>query len=978
MKINLPPQYRLVHEEKLNDINGFGVNLVHIKSGARLALIKNEDTNKVFCIGFRTPPKDSTGVAHIIEHSVLCGSKNFPAKNTFVELAGSSLNTYLNAATYPDRTVYPVASQNNQDFKNLMHVYMDAVLYPIIYNRKEIFNQEAWHYSLENEADELKINGVVYNEMKGVFSSPEQQLVRMNQNTLFQDTCYGVESGGDPDYIPELSYEEFLEFHRTYYHPSNSYIYLYGDMDFEERLIWLDKEYLSHFDYMKVDSEITVQKGFDALKEVDTYYSLGEEDVHEENTYLSLNIAVGGSTSNELILGLQILDYILFDIPGAPVKQALLDASIGKDILSHLSVENLQPMLSIIAKNSEEDRKEKFLSVIHDALSELVNEGLNERTLNGAINLFEFKYREADYGSTPKGLVYGLRVMRSWIYNDDEPFQYLKDGVLFEKLRQNISSRYFEKLISDHLLNNNHKSLVILKPKAGLNGINEMKLKESLSAYKDTLSGDELRTIVEETKNLKLYQETPSTQEEIDSIPMLTRDDIGSDPQPLYNEEMNVDGTRVIHHDVFTNEIVYLRLLFDVKDVPKELIPYLSLLSLVVGNVDTDNYSYLEYSNEVNLYTGGIDHNVISFSVKSNTGDYLPMYEIRTKVMYDKLPEAYRLIEEVINHTQIKDYKRLKEIIDEMKSRLQMIFLSSTHSIAVTRAMSYYSKHGMFKEATQGISFYQFLENISTNYGELKDEIISKLKTLMELIFTKDKLLVSVTADKRGYEMCMKSYSSFIQVIRKSASERLLAGYDRMPLAPKCLNEGFKAAMQVQYVARAGNYFKAGYEYTGALKVLRTILSYDYLWHNVRVKGGAYGCMCGFSGVDGDVYFTSYRDPGLRSTNETYENIPEFIKHYVANDRDITKSIISTISTLDIPLTPQTVGARSLSMFLAGITYEDLKREREEIINVTQEDIRALHGLIRSVLNEGNICVIGNENKIEEDRDLFKEVKNLM
>lgn len=505
-----------------------------------------------------------------------------------------------------------------------------------------------------------------------------------------------------------------------------------------------------------------------------------------------------------------------------------------------------------------------------------------------------------------------------------------------------------------------------------------MKLKESLSAYKDTLSGDELRTIVEETKNLKLYQETPSTQEEIDSIPMLTRDDIGSDPQPLYNEEMNVDGTRVIHHDVFTNEIVYLRLLFDVKDVPKELIPYLSLLSLVVGNVDTDNYSYLEYSNEVNLYTGGIDHNVISFSVKSNTGDYLPMYEIRTKVMYDKLPEAYRLIEEVINHTQIKDYKRLKEIIDEMKSRLQMIFLSSTHSIAVTRAMSYYSKHGMFKEATQGISFYQFLENISTNYGELKDEIISKLKTLMELIFTKDKLLVSVTADKRGYEMCMKSYSSFIQVIRKSASERLLAGYDRMPLAPKCLNEGFKAAMQVQYVARAGNYFKAGYEYTGALKVLRTILSYDYLWHNVRVKGGAYGCMCGFSGVDGDVYFTSYRDPGLRSTNETYENIPEFIKHYVANDRDITKSIISTISTLDIPLTPQTVGARSLSMFLAGITYEDLKREREEIINVTQEDIRALHGLIRSVLNEGNICVIGNENKIEEDRDLFKEVKNLM
>jgi Zn-dependent M16 (insulinase) family peptidase len=418
--------------------------------------------------------------------------------------------------------------------------------------------------------------------------------------------------------------------------------------------------------------------------------------------------------------------------------------------------------------------------------------------------------------------------------------------------------------------------------------------------------------------------------------------------------------------------------LFDVKDIPKELLPYLSLLSLVLGYIDTDNYSYLEYSNEVNLHTGGIYHNVISFSIKDVTDDYLPMFEIGTKVMYDKLPEAFRLIKEMLYHTQLKDYKRLKEIIEEMKSRMQMLFQSSGHMVAANRAMSYYSVHGMFKEATQGITFYQFLEDLTNNYGQMKDTVISKLKELMEMVFIKDKLTVSITADIDGYDMFLKGFTSFVNDLRESASDRLFSDYDKVPLKPKCLNEGFKAAMQVQYVARAGNYFKAGYKYTGALKILRMILSYDYLWTNVRVKGGAYGCMCGFSGVDGDVYFTSYRDPNLKNTNQVYESIPEFIKNFTADERDITKSIIGTISTLDTPMTPQTKGSRSLSMLLSGLSYEDLKKERNDIINVTQEDIRALHELVQAVLIEGNICVIGNESKIVEDSDLFYEVKNLM
>lgn len=980
MKMNIPYSYRFVFDEKLDDLNGYGAYIVHKKTGAKIAIIKNEDNNKVFSIGFRTPPKNSTGVAHIIEHSVLCGSKNFPAKDSFVELAKGSLNTFLNAMTFSDRTLYPVASQNDQDFKNLMHVYLDAVLFPNIYSRKEIFKQEAWHYALENEDDELRINGVVYNEMKGVFSSPEQQLLRLNQNTLFPDTPYGVESGGDPMYIPELTYEEFLDFHKTFYHPSNSYIYLYGDMDFEERLIWLDKEYLSKFDYLKVDSEIASQKGFEALRETEAFYSLGEDENTKENTYLSLNMAMAitKEKSKEITLGFQILDYVLYEAPGAPVKQALLDAGIGKDILSQFNSEYLQPSVSIVAKNTDESKKQEFLSIIRSTLSRLVDERLNEKSIRAAINFFEFKYREADYGSYPKGLMYGLRVMKSWLYDDDKPFENLKDNLLYDKMKKYIGTGFYEQLIKDYMLNNNHASLVILKPKVGLNKNRELEIKESLASYKKSLSKADIQNIINETKNLKRYQETPSTKEEIETIPLLTRDDIGPDPEPLYNEEKTIDGVRLIHHEVFTNEIVYFRLLFDVKDIPKELIPYLSLLSAVLGYIDTDNYSYLEYSNEVNLHTGGIYHDVISFSFKDKTDEYLPMFEIGTKVMYDKLPESFRLIEEVLYHTQLKDYKRLKEIIDEMKSRMQMIFQSSSHIVAVNRAMSYYSVHGMFKELTQGISFYDFLEELTDNYGQMKDTVITKLKELMEMVFVKDKLIVSITADKDGYNAFSKGITFLINGLPEKASERQFLGYDRVPLKPKCLNEGFKSAMQVQYVARAGNYFKAGFKYTGALKVLRMILSYDYLWTNVRVKGGAYGCMCGFSGVDGELYFTSYRDPNLSNTNKVYEDIPDFIKNYSADDRDITKSIIGTISTLDKPLTPQTKGSRSLSMQLSGLTYDDLKKERDDIINVTQEDIRALDKLVQAVLAQGNICVIGNESKIEENRELFNEVKNLM
>ena len=978
MKIKIPAAYEFILEEKLEDMNGIGTLLLHKKTGARVAIVANDDNNKVFSIGFRTPPANSTGVAHIIEHSVLCGSRHFPAKDPFIELAKGSLNTFLNAMTYPDKTVYPVASMNDQDFKNLMHVYMDAVLYPNIYQRKEIFLQEGWHYELETEDAELKYNGVVYNEMKGAFSSPEAMLYSMIQNSLFPDTPYGVESGGDPDYIPELSYEEFLEFHRTYYHPSNSYIYLYGDMDFEERLHWLDKEYLNQYERLEVNSEVALQKPFASSREINAFYPLGEEEGTKDSTYISYNTVIGNSLDKELGLTFQVLDYVLLQAPGAPIKQALLDAGIGRDILGGFENELLQPTFTVIAKNSEESKKERFVAIIREVLAKVVAEGLEEKSLRAAINYYEFKYREADYGQFPKGLLYGLRAMSSWLYDDKKPFLHLKDTSGYTFLKDKIGTGYYERIIKEYLLENTHNSILLLKPKAGLNAEKEEQLKERLAQYKATLSGEELQRLVRETRELEEFQETPSTKEELEAIPLLTRADIKKEIEPLFNTESTIGQVKVIHHNVYTNKIAYLRLLFNIKEVPKELLPYASLLSYVLGYVDTENYSYLNLSNEVNINTGGIASNVRSFSVKGSLGEYIPVFEISTKVLYDKLAESFRLVEEILYRTRLEDKKRLKEIIGEMKSKLQMHFNSSGHSVAVDRAMSYYSVHGLFKEMTTGIAFYQFIEDLEENYQEKADVTIARLKELVRMIFTRENLFVSITADEEGYERFSDKLAGFCKGLPEEADHALFEAYDTSSLQPVCLNEGFKTAMQVQYVARTGNFVRAGYEYNGALRVLKTILSYDYLWNNIRVKGGAYGCMCGFSGVDGDAYFVSYRDPNLRETNSIYEKAAQYISSFSAEERDITKYIIGTFSSLDTPLTPQLKGRRSLSMYLGNITEQELQKERDEVLSVTLEDIRACHKYITAMMEAGNICVIGNEGKINESRDMFREVKNLM
>lgn len=963
--------YELLKEEYLDELKSDGLIYRHKKSGARVIVLSNEDDNKVFSIGFRTTPSDSTGVPHIIEHTVLCGSKEFPAKDPFIELTKGSLNTFLNAMTYPDKTIYPLASCNQKDFNNLMHVYLDAVFYPNIYNKEEIFRQEGWHYELEDLEGELVYNGVVYNEMKGAFSSPEQQLFRLIQQSVLPDTTYGCESGGDPQFITDLTYEQFLDFHRTYYHASNSYIYLYGDMDVEERLQFMDEHYLSHFDNEEVDSHIQIQKPFESTREVTEEYSISEDEDEKEKTYLSFNTVVGTSLDKELYLAFQVLDYVLLSAPGAPLKQAILDEGIGKDVFSSYDNGIQQPIFSIITKNAEEGQKERFIQIIKENLEKIVENGLDSKALQAAINYYEFKYREADFGQYPKGLMFGIQILDSWLYDDTKPFIHICANETFEFLKQSIGTGYYEKLIQKYLLDNTHSSLVIIKPKVGLTMEREEKRKEKLAAYKASLSKEQLEQLIKDTNKLHEYGETPSAKEEIEKIPMLSKEDIGKKIHPLYNIEKEVNGVKVVHHNVYTNGIGYLKLSFDITKL-MEAAPYLSLLSTVLGYVDTKNYSFLQLSNEINLHTGGIGSTINLYNYRGEKDGYTARFEIKAKALFDKLPKMFELIKEILENTKLDDDKRFKEILAETKSRMEMRLSSRGHSTAVTRAMSYFSESDLFDDNTSGIGYYETIADWNKNYEERKEKIKQELKYWLEHVFRKENLIISYTADETGYRAVEKELSCFIEGLGEKEPVKQMD-----TVIPVCKNEGFKTPGQVQYVARCGNYMKQGLSYTGSLKVLKLILSYDYLWNAIRVKGGAYGCMCGFS-YDGKGYFTSYRDPKLKETDEVYKNVYDYVKSFDVDERDMTKYIIGTISGLDTPLTPATKGSRSFGAYMCGIDENFLQKERDEVLETTTERIRETADIVKAIYDAGNICVIGSENQIEQNKELFKEITNLL
>ena len=972
MDKNRIPAYEIVCREELPDIHATGWLLRHKKTKARVMLIETEDENKVFNITFRTPPHDSTGVAHILEHSVLCGSREFPLKDPFVELVKGSLNTFLNAMTYPDKTCYPVASCNDQDFQNLMHVYLDAVFYPNIYHREEIFQQEGWNYHLEKPEGPLTYNGVVYNEMKGAFSSADDVLEREIMNQLFPDTPYGVESGGDPACIPDLTYQAFLDFHRTWYHPSNSFIYLYGNMDFEQKLAFLDESYLSSFEAIDVHSEIPMQKGFDSLKEAEKKYPIAENDSEENNTYLSYNVVIGEAEDLELCSAFEVLDYALLSAPGAPLKLALLEAGIGSDIYGSFDDGILQPYFSVVAKGANPDQKDEFVRVIRSTLEKICKEGVDQKAIQAGINFQEFRYREADFHSYPKGLVYGLGILGNWLYSDQDPFIAVKELPIFEKLKAANGTGYYEELIRKWLLDNTHGCVLSLLPQKGLQAEREKELAARLEAFRSSLNEEEISSLIINTSHLEAYQEEEDSPENIAKIPMLKREDIGKVSRPLSNELLEQDGIKILYHEVPSNGIGYLLLMFDPGGYDVERVHLLGLLKLVLGMIDTEQHSYGDLFNEINAVTGGLAFGLEVIDRVSPDEPFIVKFGAKGKALYENLSVLFDMTREILQSSRLTDTKRLYEIIAEAKSRAQASLVGAGHSTAVLRAASYASQQALFQDELSGIGFYKYIEALERDFDIRKNQLSADLQALVEDIFTRDHLMVDYAGESGSLPLLKEQLKQFsAKLPQKSKSDPAVL------LFPQKKNEGFLTAGQVQHVAQCGNFVKKGYPYTGVLQILKVILSYEYLWMNLRVKGGAYGCMSNFR-RDGESHFVSYRDPHLHRTLKVYQGLPEFVRSFTADEQGMTKYIIGTISSMDVPRTPQMQAALSRNCWFRGLSEEDIQKSREEILHATDADIRALAPYMEAILSDEQICVVGSENAVSRASDVLAEVKPLI
>ncbi|AJQ28075.1 insulinase family protein [Pelosinus fermentans] len=962
--------FRLEEEEKIDEISSLARRFYHEKSGARLLYLQNDDDNKVFSVTFRTPPEDSTGVAHIVEHSVLCGSRKFPMKEPFVELVKGSLNTYLNAMTFPDKTMYPVASRNVKDFRNLMDVYLDAVFYPNIYNSLETLMQEGWHYELENPVDEITYKGVVYNEMKGVFSSPDAILEKKNFESLFPDTAYGVESGGDPEFIPELTQEKFIDFHKKYYHPSNGYIFLYGDLDILDNLKFLDEAYLSNFEKIDVNSQIALQPAFKEKVENVFEYSIAPSENIEDKTFLSRNFVLGKATNSEICLAFQILEYLLLETPAAPLRNALIEAEIGKDVVGTFVKSILQPTFGIVITGANENEKAKFIQVVDEELERLVREGIDKELIEACINIFEFTLREANYGTRPKGLVYNIKCMDSWLY-DASPFIHLGYEDDLVKIKAALKTNYFEQLIEQHLLNNNHQALVILKPKHGLAEEKDEELRKYLAEYKASLSDIEINELVEQTQRLKTLQETADSPEALATIPLLTRQDIEVKSEELIVVEKQELGVPVLLHPLRTNAIAYVNMYFDTCLVPQQYLPYMYLLSEILGKVSTKQYEYSALSNEINKNTGGIVFDVAVFTENANDSKYLPKFIIKGKSLVEKLPQLLRLTEQIIAHSRFDNSKRMKELIQEIKSNWDMNLFRRGQQLATNRVLSYFSPIAQYNEVGM-LAFYDFVAALEKDFASKSEEVYKNLETVAGFIFNKENLLVSVTVEEENYSEFQKAFSEFHSCLASTTEKPAVYHFENSHY-----NEGLMTSGKVQYVVKGANFRKLGYSYHGSLKVLETILRYDYLWTRVRVQGGAYG---GFARLErnGNMVLGSYRDPNLKETLTVYDETANYLRNFSVDQREMTKYVIGTMSQLDTPLTPSQKGERATNNYIRNISQAMIQQERDEILATGQEDISKLADLMEDAMKQNHLCVLGNEQKIKDNSNLFQHVTNIL
>uniref|UniRef100_UPI0032164B1B insulinase family protein n=1 Tax=uncultured Draconibacterium sp. TaxID=1573823 RepID=UPI0032164B1B len=960
--------FTLVEKKFVDEVNAECLLFKHDKSGARLLKIAADDPNKLFNIAFKTAPQNDCGTPHIMEHSVLNGSKNFPVKSPFDVLIKGSLNTFLNAMTGADITTYPVASMNDKDYFNLMHVYLDAVLNPLIYEDPKILQQEGWHHELESKDGEVVYKGVVYNEMKGAYSSPQRELGYQINKMLFPDNTYGVSSGGYPTEIPKLTYEAFVNFHKKYYHPGNSYILLYGDADLNKELQFIDSEYLSGYDLSPEKVEIPLQKPFSAMKEAEKTYAVPEGAPTKDQTFLSLSFVAGQSTDRALAMTFDVLTEALVNHESAPVRLALQEAGIGKDVRASFN-EAKQNTFQVTVQNANPEDKDLFKETVFATMKKVAEEGFDKTMVEGILNRMEFSLKE---GNTPqKGLMYLMQSYQTWFFADD-PFIGLEFNAPLEEAKKSLETNLLETTVTKQLINNPHALLMVLKPEPGLQEKISEATKAELKAFEEGLSESDKDKLIAETNALIEHQKREDTPEALATIPMLELADISSDIEWFGINEKSVSDVPVLHHDAFTNGILYSNLYFDLRTLSKELIPYARLLTSVLGKLNTENYSYGELDNELNIHTGGFSTYTTTYLENQSDENLIPKYAVYGKATTAKASQLFELTNEVLNHSKFDDADRLKELISRHQARVDSDVKNNGLGYAMTRLRSYYSKTGMYGEKTGGVEYYRFITDLAENFDTKSEEIIANLEKTAQLLFSKENLIATITCDEKDFANYSTGLETFVAELKEGAP--VLNDWE-FDFEKK--NEGLTSASKVQYVVKGYDFKKLGYEYNGKMRVLNQVISTDWLQNQVRVIGGAYG---GFAGISqsGNVYFASYRDPNLVETIENYNNTPKYLEEFEADDKEMTRYIIGTISRMDGPLTASQKGSRAVQYYFEKMTPEKLRAEREAVLATTPEDIKEMKKMVEDVLSQDAMCVYGSAQKVEENSGLFGEVINLI
>lgn len=967
--------FKLLEQESIDEVQSVARVFEHIKSGARLLHLENEDDNKLFSIGFRTTPTDSTGVAHILEHSVLCGSRKFKTKDPFGDMAKSSLNTFLNASTYTDKTIYPVSSRNHKDFMNLMDVYLDAVLHPRIYENHEILRQEGWRYEVDSKTNKLFYKGVVYSEMQGALSSPEQVICSDIYGSLFPNTTYAFVSGGDPEEIPNLTQEDFEKFHSKFYHPSNSYIFLYGDQNLEECLRFINEEYLNEFDRIEIPSHIENIEAFKEMSEKTSQYSISEDEDENNKTFLALSFVIGETSNAKEYLTNEILYNMLIKSSASPIKKALLKAGIGECIIT-IDEMNMDPtkqiIFPIVVKNADSSMKDKFREVILNTLKNLVKDGIDKNQLRAAINTVEFNLREADpWRIANKGLSYNGRILESWIY-DGNPLVHLKYEKNFNDIKAAIKDRYFENFIEKNMVKNSHCSLVVLNPKKGLENEKNKALQEKLESYRNSLSEEELKELIDRNKKLQEAQVKVDTEEEKKTIPKLPMEEIDKKAEQIPQEVIKEQGITILKHHINTNKIAYINLLFDGKAIEEKYIPYLGLLGDILGELDTERRTYSELITEIYKNTGGITFKNEIYTEKNNDRVYHPKFTIKSKAISDNIPKLLELINEIITTTKFDDKNRIEQVIQETKSKLQMSIIRAGDNVAINRTFSKFSYAEEYKNRINGASYYEFICNLEKNFENNSDEVKNNLIKVYESIFNKNNLIVSIVGEEGESEKLLSNINIILDNIKDSKVEVPKFEYKQAKDV-----EGLITASNVQYVVKGFNFARLDYKYSGKMRVLQNILESEYLYPKIRLQGGAYGCYIDMSN-DGNLAFFSYRDPNLTRTIDVYNETYKFLEDVDFSKEDMENFIIGTVGQVYRPLTPDKKGEKAVGAYISNITYEDIQRERDEILSTTVEDIKSYAEMIKSGMDEHYCSVVGNEGKIKENEAIFNTIIKLL